>query len=404
MKINLIRLANTIDPKAPYLKDSEQFLEDLNNELFDFDLELVENEKDTQFSVIFIETGGSETKFKEIYQTLKEPYVLISDSKNNSLPACFEIKTFLENRDIICHLFIGSEKDIAKGLDRLSNVFAVRNKFASSTLGVIGAPSDWLIASTVNYEDVKKKFGITLVDISLDEFYEEMNKDHSLTNVPHYKELKEKWKNKDELDQALQFYKTLKVLVKKHNLSALTLRCFDLIQKYKNTACLAFSLLNEEGIVATCEGDIPSLLTMYAVKCALNMPSFQVNPSQISLKDNSAILSHCTIPLNMCAKYELMTHFESGLGIGVKGELKKQPAMLLKILPDLKGYMLFKCEIADNCSLSNYCRTQINVSFDEESLYSLLNINFGNHIILVYGNDREELFRFFALFKMYPEM
>ena len=77
MKINLIRYANSLDPAAPYLKDSEQFLEDINNELFEDDLELVEGVEDPIYSIIFIETGGSEQKFIKDVDNLKLPIILI---------------------------------------------------------------------------------------------------------------------------------------------------------------------------------------------------------------------------------------------------------------------------------------------------------------------------------------
>ena len=54
MKINLIRYSNSLDPNANYLKDSNQFIEDINNELFDDDIELIENAEDAIFSIIFI--------------------------------------------------------------------------------------------------------------------------------------------------------------------------------------------------------------------------------------------------------------------------------------------------------------------------------------------------------------
>ena len=39
MKINLIRLSNSLDPNATFKKDDDQFIEDLNNELFEDDIE-----------------------------------------------------------------------------------------------------------------------------------------------------------------------------------------------------------------------------------------------------------------------------------------------------------------------------------------------------------------------------
>ena len=45
-----------------------------------------------------------------------------------------------------------------------------------------------------------------------------------------------------------------------------TVRCFDLIGALEATACLALSSLNDEGVVAGCEGDVPSALAMLWVR------------------------------------------------------------------------------------------------------------------------------------------
>lgn len=402
MKINLIRLANSIDPKVPYLKDSEAFIEDLNNELFEYGHELVNNEKSAQFSIIFVETGGSEQKFIKIYKKLKEPIILMSNSMNNSLPAMFEIKTFLSEKKISHTLLMGNEKTIASSIDKISNMYSMIGNMKGANLGVIGKPSDWLIASKVDYKTVKDKFDVNLIDIDMEELYNEIEV-AKIDKVPHSKELKEKWKDESVLNTSLKIYSALKAIVKKYNLKGITVRCFDLIGKYKNTACLAFALLNQEGIISTCEGDIPTLLTMYLIKVATNQPCFQANPSKIMVEEEEAIFSHCTVPLNMCSKFSLDTHFESGLGIGVKGELQNKDVTIVKIPPNLKDILLVTGKIVENTSYKNYCRTQIKVKLEEAELIELVRHSFGNHVCVVYGDIISDLIPFLQLYKLIPE-
>ena len=177
-------------------------------------------------------------------------------------------------------------------------------------------------------------------------------------------------------------------IVERYNLQGFTLRCFDLLEAYKNTACLAFGLLNEEGIVAACEGDVPSLLTMFFVKAISGMPSFQSNPSTVDFKNNTILFAHCTLPLNMTQKYSLTTHFESGLGIGIKGEMPLGKISVLKLAPSLKSdeSVAFSGTIKRNLSLPNYCRTQIEVEPEEGGIFSLFKDNFGNHMIITYAD------------------
>lgn len=402
MKINLIRLANSIDPKTPYLKDSEMFIEDVNNELFEYGHELVNNAKTAQFSIIFIETGGSESKFKQIYKKLKKPIILLSDSLNNSLPACFEIHTFLDSLKIPHTMIFGEAKHIAESIDKIANIYSGISKIEGSTLGVIGKPSDWLIASNVEYKKVKDIFDISLKDIDINELIEE-SKVADVSKFPLLKELSNKCKDKASIEGALKIYVALKNIIKKYKLSAITVRCFDLIKELNNTACLAFALLNKEGIVATCEGDIPTLISMYIVRVASGLPSFQVNPSKVIMEEDSMIFSHCTVPLNMCTNYELTTHFESGLGIGVKGTLENKDVTIFKIAPNLKDITLFTAKIIENTSYKNYCRTQIKVKFEDHEIYPLINNPFGNHLVVVYGDIIESLLPFLQLYNLFPE-
>ena len=220
-------------------------------------------------------------------------------------------------------------------------------------------------------------------------------------DVPHANELINKYKDKEVIHQALVIYVALKKLVRKHELKGLTIKCFDLLKKYKNTACLALALLNEEGITAGCEGDIFALLTMHIVHALTGRSAFMANPSKFNYEDHSILLAHCTVPLNMTSSYSLTTHFESGLGIGVRGEMPEGRITLCKIAPDytLENCVCMPASIKDNPDLEGYCRTQITVSLDEEGLLDLLKASFGNHLVVSYGDVYQDFFPLLSLLR-----
>ena len=264
-------------------------------------------------------------------------------------------------------------------------------------MGVIGEPSDWLIASKVDYEEVKKKFNIELVDIKIEELTEEIDKG-LLPNIHKEEELRKLAFDESVFEGALLIYSGLKRIIQKYDLAGFTLRCFDLIEEYKNTACLAFAILNDEGYLAACEGDVPSLLTMSLIKASTGLSSFQANPSKINIADKSVLFAHCTLPLNMCKKVELMTHYESGLGIGVRGTLELNNATIVKIAPNLKDILCIHGEIVKNSTLANYCRTQVEIKFDGENLFDFLKESFGNHVLICYGDVTDEILTMFHYF------
>ena len=63
-------------------------------------------------------------------------------------------------------------------------------------LGVIGKPSDWLIASQVNYQNVKDLFDIELIDIDINELISLANSSTSLALNQEFENLNY---NKNEL-------------------------------------------------------------------------------------------------------------------------------------------------------------------------------------------------------------
>ena len=394
MKINVIRLSNSLDPNASYKKDGDAFIEEINNELFDKDYELVENDESALFNIIFIETGGSEQKFVKIERDLPRPIILLSDCLNNSLPACLEIKSFLANNNEDCILLFGKESVVAGAIVEISKIAQAQKYMDDANLGVIGKPSDWLIASMVDFEEAKKVFNVNLIDITSKELKMEIDKG-VVENIPLKDKFSKIYKDEKVLNGALEIYSGLKRIIEKYKLKGFTLRCFDLIEEYKNTACLALAMLNDEGYIAGCEGDVPSMLSMLIIKAALDKPSFQANPSKITFSnengDNEVLFAHCTIPLSMTNKYEFMTHFESGLGIGIRGTLNLGEITIFKLSRDLKNYLLITGEIKKNPTLSNYCRTQIAVKLDDEDLYPLINKSYGNHVIISYGDNVAEI-------------
>ena len=391
--INLIRLRSKLhDYDKELIQYGDNIIFDINQILFDDDLALIENADNSLFDVVFIESGGSEGEFIKVFDKLHDPLVLFPTMRNNSLPALFEIKTYLANKNFHPFLLIDQISQAAAVLVDIAKIMSTIRNIQGVNLGVIGQPSDWLIASNLNELKIKNRFGINIIDIPIEILKEEIEK-YQYCDVPHLDELRKKTRNYKELNKALYVYSALKRICERYNLKGLTIRCFDILKDYNCSACLALSLLNEEGIISSCEGDIPSLLTMYLLSVMTGLPSFMANPSEIDFNKNTVLFAHCTLPYNMANKYQLTTHFESEIGIALKGEMSLGKATICKIAPNLKkeDILCVSGEIIENCSYPNYCRTQIKVSFEEECLFPLIKNNYGNHVIITFA-EIENLF------------
>ncbi len=406
MYLNLIPLYSILSKdNQKVINEDLLFIDEINNFLMDEDLVIMKDAKESLFDIVLIGSGGTEQLFLKRLESLKEPLVILSTSRNNSLPAALEIKTYLENKNKLCFLLSGEEKHIASMLKHIATIIAAYNSLKDNKLGVIGGASSWLIASPIEPKVIYQNFKINVVKIKmneLDELIEETEKEMlDSKDIPHSNELINKYKDKEVIHQALVIYVALKKLVHKYELKGLTIRCFDLLKKYKNTACLALALLNEEGITAGCEGDIFALLTMHVVHALTGRSAFMANPSKFNYEDHSVLLAHCTVPLNMTSSYSLTTHFESGLGIGVRGEMPEGRITVCKIAPDytLDNCVCMPASIKDNPDLPGYCRTQITVSLDEEGLLDLLKASFGNHLVVSYGDVYQDFFPLLSLLR-----
>ena len=406
MYLNLIPLYSFLakeNQKA--INEDLVFIDEINNFLMDEDLVIAKDAKDPLFDIVLIGSGGTEQLFLKRLESLQEPLVILSTSRNNSLPAALEIKTYLENKNKLCFLLSGEEKHIASMLKHIATIIAAYHSLKDNKLGVIGGASSWLISSPIEPKVIYQNYKINVVKIKmseLDELIEETEKEMlDSKDIPHSNELINKYKDKEVIHQALVIYVALKKLVRKNELKGLTIRCFDLLKKYKNTACLALALLNEEGITAGCEGDIFALLTMHVVHALTGRSAFMANPSKFNYEDHSILLAHCTVPLNMTSSYSLTTHFESGLGIGVRGEMPEGRITVCKIAPDytLDNCVCMPASIKDNPDLPGYCRTQITVSLDEEGLLDLLKASFGNHLVVSYGDVYQDFFPLLSLLR-----
>jgi len=345
------------------------------------------------FPLIFIKSGGAEGKFEQIFKQVKGPYLLLSSGLHNSLAASLEIASFLKQKRKRVEIIHGDSDYIARRIKELRKIFQVKNKLFSIKLGVIGKPSDWLIASEVDYKKVKDTLGISLIDIEMDELVKEIDQDHHFTH-PKLKNIIEKGFNKKSIDGALKIYTGFKAIVNKYKLDGTTVRCFDLLDIYKNTGCLGISLLNDEGIVAGCEGDIPALISMTILQLLTDELVFMANPSSIDIDKNEIILAHCTLPLNMSNEFYLKTHFESGLGVGIKGNIREGEATIFKLSGDGKNYFVSGGEIVENLNEENLCRTQIRLRIDEDVKYFLQN-SIGNHHLICKGDYSEIVREFF---------
>ena len=346
------------------------------------------------FGLIYVSSGGSEGLFLQQFSSYDKPCFLLTSGDSNSLAASMEILAYLRQTGRKGEILHGDVEAIARRIRVLSCAARAKGRLTGLRLGVIGTPSDWLIASGLDRAACRQRLGVEVIDIPMEELLE-ANASAPAVENEWTMSLRALGYDKGEMDKALSIYSALKAIIIKHNLGAITVRCFDLLGSVCTTGCLALAILNAQGIYAGCEGDVPSTLSMTILGELSGKPVFMCNPSRIDTRAGHMVLAHCTLPVNMPREMTLTTHFESGIGVAIAGSIPEGVCTVFKAGADLGRYYAKAGMIEKNLRETTLCRTQIQVALDDMSYF--LTDPIQNHHLVCTGDYTDEIKEFFAL-------
>jgi L-fucose isomerase-like protein len=404
MPINLVTLFSDITPKES-VKSILSRIDRLGARIYEPDEFRAEAENDptilSQHNYLFIGTGGTERAAVDLLEAvqLPEPLVLVAHDRSNSLPAALEIRSYADMRGMEAQVVHDSLERLASRIRTWVSHVEVEEKIRQSKLAVIGNPSSWLVASEVDPNAVKRRWGLTIEHYALAELTErlgdKLGRDQERAMKKHVRDAKQVDVSDEELSRASLVGQAVAAIAKEKNLQAVTLECFRLLEETGISGCYAVSELNDlPDVVAGCEGDVTATFTMFLAKLLTGRASFMANVAQVDERNNTVVFSHCTVPLSMVQSYETVTHFETGLSVGLRGSIEPQPVTVFKVHgPDLSDWWISSGEIVENLSNDTGCRTQIRVVLDAPVGY-FLEASLANHHILILGDHTEEISSF----------
>lgn len=352
---------------------------------------------------IFVVTGGTEQLVLDAWAQRQaiiagEPLVLLTRPEHNSLPAALEALARLQHdgaRARIVMLHPGDDPDDRVDIEEVVHDVAVWHALHQARIGLVGTPSDWLVASVPLVEGVRRRWGTEIVDVSLSEVIDRFEENIEapiavpvrLRARPH-----DHSPHPADIETAARVEPVLRDVVEERQLDAIAVRCFDLVTTAFTSGCLALSALNDRGVIAGCEGDVASTMGLLWTRSLTGRPGWMANPAGIDRTTGVIELAHCTVPLSMVEGYQLETHFESDLGVGIVGELPPGPVTLAR----LGGDELEHLWCADGQALvtprrEERCRTQLDVRIPPGAAGELLDHPLGNHLIVIYGHHADHL-------------
>lgn len=321
--------------------------------------------------ILFIASGGSEKGAVEITKDFK--YItLLCHREENSFAATMEIAAYLRDQGKKARIIDIFADGALKEFNQALKVHQALESLRGQKAALIGEVSDWLIISDVEDQNIKNKLGIEIMRLPWDQIGRHQDKEVSSEFLRYFPDQKPEF-----LHETSKVYELLKDTIHKYNLSAISVECFSMVMRDQVTACLPLGVFNAQNTVAACEGDLVSMIGKMLIRAINNKIPWQANIAEI--KEETILLAHCTAPLNAIKKFDITTHFETGVGTAIKGEFEKEQMVIFRLNNKLDKYMLIEGEITETPSHPFACRTQIELSTTPNQTLLLKEKSLGNH-------------------------
>lgn len=139
----------------------------------------------------------------------------------------------------------------------------------------------------------------------------------------------------EQVEQVAKLCATTENFLNKNNIDGLAIRCWpEYARDYGIAPCAMMSLLQSNGRILACEGDIEAAITMQATKAiGINAP-FLADLSQVNIEQNFALMWHCGVaPACLWdgkSKRSLDTYFAGGKGVTADFVLKEGDVNIIR--------------------------------------------------------------------------
>ncbi|MEA2071848.1 MAG: fucose isomerase [Asgard group archaeon] len=191
--------------------------------------------------------------------------------------------------------------------------------------------------------------------------------------------------------------------MQQNKLTCIAIRCWpEFATEYGVSPCAAMSLLQSEGKILTCEGDILGSLSMLAHQAIGAKTPFLADFSQIDFEENSALLWHCGVaPCNLwdgeCTR-SLDSYFAGGKGVTADFVMQAGDFSIARIDYSPGKYRIFLQKGKALPMKKELKGTYLKATFEDNVrivLNKIIENGIAHHLSVVYGTYLEP-FRLYA--------
>jgi L-fucose isomerase-like protein len=398
-QLNLITFITSDHKPVNILKSHADILKEIEQSFTVklYSLDEIDRLSSDDFVVLFMTKGGIESLLIHHFERLAHPLIMLADDYANSLPAAMEVGSWLRQQGFKCEVVYGNPTKVVDRLNLLYDCYMASRSLFGLKVGIIGNLSPLLISSGVDYLLAKRRWGIEYTDIPMDEVYNRFGK---ITTKEVSEEVRVLMSSattclnctEEDMANSLRLYHSIRTICDDYHLNAITLNCSKIYEKIGVTGCLTLSLLNSEGYVAGCEGDLQAIFTMIVAHALSGKSSFLANVNRIDEEKNEVLFTHCSICTVLTDSFNFVSHFETKKSVSIQGYVPTgKRATIVRCGGEcLDSYYVSSGTVVDNFSTSPFNTTEINIKLDTSVDY-FMNNPLGNHHIVIFGDYVEKL-------------
>lgn len=255
---------------------------------------------DADVLMISIATWSEDHHLLDLLSYVDMPLILRAYPAFDTGSLCCAHQISAVFRDIgkTCEFVYGDADDenCVQEIKTIATAYALKNSMAKTRVGALGGRVKGMTEIAYDEFAIKEKLGSRVVNLDESEMTDKVNAisdAEAEALLDEYKDVLSPCKvtaTKESMLESMKYYKALKDLAKEYELQALSVKCYT---KYMGKICLGYSLLAEEGIVGSCEGDVTNALTM---KLMYDLSGKPINNTDLLYPDekaNTILFAHC---------------------------------------------------------------------------------------------------------------
>jgi L-fucose isomerase-like protein len=289
-------------------------------------------------------------------------------------------------------------------LDAIRALSALKN----SHIGIAGFRAHGFFNLGIDELNTYKEMGVLLDHYELSDIF---NQEASPNEVISYEnKIKDTFQTsgitQTQVTKVAELCVKLKHFFHKHSLNGLAIRCWpEFASTFGISPCAAMSILQSEGIILGCEGDVEGVISMIVHRAVGAETPFLADLSQVDIQQNFALMWHCGVaPCNLwdsCCERSLDTYFAGGKGVTADFVMKSGELNILRLDSANGKYRLFM-QKGQGLPMEKLLKgTYVKVKFEshiKELLDKVVYSGVAHHVSLAYGNF-ENSFRILAKLK-----